>query len=71
MSIFKCGKLNKEIAQLYTAYIMLKYYDTHFDDYLSTSKENNFHPKIDEIVENLPDDLENMHNIIVYGKHNE
>jgi hypothetical protein len=68
MSIFKCGKLNKEIAQLYTAYIMLKYYDTHFDDYLSTSKENNFHPKIDEIVENLPDDIENMHNIIVYGK---
>ena len=30
---------------------MLKYYDTHFDDYLSTSDNNNFHPKIDSLIE--------------------
>ena len=47
---------------------MLKYYDTHFDDYLSTSDKNNFHPKVDELIENLPPQLENIHNIIVYGK---
>ena len=47
---------------------MLKYYDTHFDDYLSTSDKNNFHPKVDELVESLPSDLEDMHNIMLYGK---
>ena len=47
---------------------MLKYYETHFDDYLSVSDKNNFHPKVDELVECLPTELENMHNMIIYGK---
>ena len=47
---------------------MLKYYDTHFDDYLCTSDNNNFHPKIDSLIENLSPELDNMHNMIVYGK---
>ena len=47
---------------------MLKYYETHFDDYLTTSDKNNFHPKVDELIETLSPELENMHNMIVYGK---
>ena len=47
---------------------MIKYYNNHFEDYVHTSDLNNFHPKIDNIISKLPNDITNLHNLIIYGK---
>lgn len=46
---------------------MIKCYN-HFEDYIQTSDVNNFHPKIDTLIDSLPNDMGNLHNIILYGK---
>ena len=45
-----------------------KFYETHFEDYLNTNSKRDLHPKISENIFNkLPDSLELLPNIIVYG----
>ena len=45
-----------------------KFYETHFEDYLNTNKKRDLHPKISEnIFSQLPEDVELLPNIIVYG----
>jgi len=48
--------------------VMIKCYDHHFENYIDTSEENNFHPKVDDIISTLPDDIHKLHNIMIYGR---
>ena len=38
-----------------------------FDDYIQKIEKNNLHPKMNHIVEQLPDDDKDLMNIILYG----
>ena len=46
----------------------MKHYETHFDEYIATSREINFHPELDEVYDNFPCELTEMSNVIMYGK---
>ena len=45
-----------------------KFFESHYDDYLNSSNLKNLHPKLEkEIFIKLPNDIENLCNIIIYG----
>ena len=43
----------------------MKFYETHFDDYIN--QENLLHKKLNKTYDNLPSDLKDLNNIILYG----
>ena len=46
----------------------MKFLETHFDDYITSNNNEPLHPKIEKIFKNsLPDKVENLKNIILYG----
>ena len=45
----------------------MKFYETHFDDYITSSEKYNIHPELDNIKRTLPETLKNFKNLIVYG----
>jgi hypothetical protein len=45
----------------------MKYYETHFDDYLSSIKRYNLHPELNDFIFSLPNKIEELKNIIIYG----
>ena len=45
----------------------MKFYETHFEDYINASEKQNLHPKFKKQLECLPSECEQMKNIIVYG----
>jgi len=46
----------------------MKFLETHFDDYIASNHNEHLHPKIEKIFKNsLPDKVENLKNIILYG----
>ena len=45
----------------------MKLYDTHFEEYLSNSKEKSLHPKLVERYNGFPSSLSDLQNIIFYG----
>lgn len=45
----------------------MKYFETHFEDYVSTCLANNFHPKIQNNYEKFPISCLDMKNLILYG----
>ena len=45
----------------------MKFYETHFEDYLLENKRENLHPKLDKIYEKLPNKIFELKNIIFYG----
>lgn len=46
----------------------MKFLETHFDDYIASSRTEILHPKIEKIFKNsLPERVENLKNIILYG----
>ena len=45
-----------------------KFYETHFEDYLNTNNKRDLHPKINsDVFSKLPENIEKLPNIIVYG----
>lgn len=38
-----------------------------YDDYLQNCKKHNYHPELNDFIDNLPTDIYNMGNLIVYG----
>ena len=45
-----------------------RFYETHFEDYLNTNDKRNLHPKIsDNVYSKLPENVESLPNIIIYG----
>jgi hypothetical protein len=45
----------------------MKFLETHFEDYVQTSKKQNLHPKLEKIFNNFPNKLSSLKNIIFYG----
>jgi DNA polymerase III delta prime subunit len=45
----------------------MKYYETHYEEYLQSLKENNIHPEWNDLVESLPKDFKHMGNMLLYG----
>lgn len=47
--------------------IMLKFYETHFEEYLQATRACNLHPELEEKIEGFPKKWEQMNNMIIYG----
>ena len=45
----------------------MKFHETHFEDYLNTSKAINLHPKLDKQYRQFPDSIHDLKNVIFYG----
>lgn len=45
----------------------MKFFETRFDEYVSTCVKHNFHPKIKTMVDKFPEQLLSLKNIILYG----
>ena len=45
----------------------MKYYETHFEEYISENNRENLHPKLDKIYEKFPNSLNEFKNLIFYG----
>ena len=45
----------------------MKFYETHFEEYIQENNRVNLHPKLDKIYEKFPKTLEEFKNVIFYG----
>ena len=45
----------------------MKFYDTHFDDYITSNKSVSLHPKLSKAYEKFPEDLHDLKNMVFYG----
>lgn len=45
----------------------MKYHETHFEEYISESKRENLHPKLDKIYNKFPLHIKQFKNLIFYG----
>jgi hypothetical protein len=45
----------------------MKFYETHFEEYIVENKKTNLHPKLNKIYNNFPKNLCDLKNIIFYG----
>jgi hypothetical protein len=45
----------------------MKFEETHFEEYIQTSKQSDLHPKIKPVFQNFTKDITNLSNIIFYG----
>ena len=46
---------------------IMKFYETHFEDYIVSNKKTNLHPKLNKIVDKFPKIVNDIGNIIFYG----
>ena len=47
--------------------VQMKYYETHFDDYLFSTEKFNLHPELCETIHRLPKNIHQLNNTIFYG----
>ena len=45
----------------------MKFYETHYDDYLARESESPLHPKLATLYKSFPDNIRDFNNIIFYG----
>jgi Cdc6-like AAA superfamily ATPase len=45
----------------------MKYYETHFEEYINSMEKKNLHPKLDKIFKKIPKKFSDLRNIIFYG----
>ena len=45
----------------------MKFYETHFEEYISSNQKINIHPKLNKIYSKFPNDINKLKNIIFYG----
>ena len=45
----------------------MKFYETHYEEYLDSIQKTNIHPELTSFIENLPEKSSQMGNLIVYG----
>jgi hypothetical protein len=45
----------------------MKFYETHFEEYISTTAKSNLHPKLEKIYERFPKTIQEFKNLIFYG----
>jgi hypothetical protein len=46
---------------------MIKFYESHFEDYLTANQISDLHPKLDKVFEKFPNELSKLRNFILYG----
>jgi hypothetical protein len=45
----------------------MKYYETHFDDYLFSLEKFNLHPELTDVINSFPKNIHQLKNLIFYG----
>lgn len=45
----------------------MKFYETHFEEYILTSQKENLHPKLEKVFNKFPTTIQKLKNIIFYG----
>ena len=45
----------------------MKFYETHFEEYISENQRENLHPKLSKLYENFPKKMDDLKNLIFYG----
>ena len=45
----------------------MKFYETHFEEYINENNRENLHPKLNKIYENFPKTLYELKNLIFFG----
>jgi len=45
----------------------MKFYETHFEEYINESNKTNLHPKLDKVYDKFPNQLQNLKNLIFFG----
>ena len=45
----------------------MKFYETHFEEYINENNRENLHPKLNKIYENFPNSIKDLKNLIFYG----
>ena len=45
----------------------MKFYETHFEEYIIETEKNNLHPKLEKIYNKFPAQFKNLKNLIFYG----
>jgi len=45
----------------------MKFYETHFEEYITTIQRQNLHPKLEKIYKKFPNKLHELKNVIIYG----
>jgi hypothetical protein len=45
----------------------MKFYETHFEEYINENNRLNLHPKLDKIYSNFPKNIHDLKNVIFYG----
>ena len=45
----------------------MKFYETHFEEYINANQKINMHPKLNKIYSKFPNDINKLKNIIFYG----
>jgi DNA replication protein DnaC len=65
---FRCVRNNVKNSS-YIGYIVhtMKFFETRFDEYVSTCANHNFHPRLKTMIDKFPDQLLSLKNIIIYG----
>jgi len=45
----------------------MKFYETHFEEYINANQKQNLHPKLEKIYDKFPHTLNELKNLIIYG----
>ena len=45
----------------------MKFYETHFEEYILSAQKENLHPKLNKIYNKFPQKLQNLKNLLFYG----
>jgi hypothetical protein len=45
----------------------MKFYETHFEEYLLENKRENLHPKLDKLYDKLPNSINDLRNLVFFG----
>ena len=45
----------------------MKFYETHFEEYINVIQKQNLHPKLEKIYKKFPNSLHELKNVIIYG----
>jgi len=45
----------------------MKYYETHFDDYITSVESHNLHPELSDVFQKFPSKINKLENLIIYG----
>ena len=45
----------------------MKYYESNFEEYISSVFKYNIHPELENVISSLPSELKDFQNMIIYG----